>query len=79
MGPEVDSASNINEYHKIFLGGKERSARKADKFIAIWEPLVQEIWDPRHLINVGVATACYRDSFTLLLFNIYEQHAETAV
>jgi hypothetical protein len=29
-GPRDDSASNINEYQKIFLGSKARSARKAE-------------------------------------------------
>jgi hypothetical protein len=41
--PEVNSASNRNEYQEYswnVLGGKERPARKADKLTAICEPIV---------------------------------------
>jgi hypothetical protein len=39
-GPPVDSASNRNEYKKIFLGSIARPARKADNLTAICEPIV---------------------------------------
>jgi hypothetical protein len=38
-GPEVDSASNRNEYQE-FSGGKGRPERKADNLTAICEPIV---------------------------------------
>jgi hypothetical protein len=41
MGPEVDSASNRNEYHEsswVVKGG--RLAHKADNLTAISEPIV---------------------------------------
>jgi hypothetical protein len=41
-GPEVDSASNGNEYQEDSWGGggKGRPARKADNLTAICEPIV---------------------------------------
>jgi hypothetical protein len=39
-GPGVDSASNRNEYQKMFIGSKEWPARKADDFAAIYEQIV---------------------------------------
>jgi hypothetical protein len=46
-------------------GGKGRPARKAD-LTAIFEPIVQKMWEPQHLTTLWASTACYRDSFTLL-------------
>jgi hypothetical protein len=46
----VDSASNRNEYQKIFLGEKERPARKANNLTAISEPIVYKK-------NVGFPTS----------------------
>jgi hypothetical protein len=37
---EVDSATNRNEYHGIFLVGKVEPARKADNLTATREPLI---------------------------------------
>jgi hypothetical protein len=39
-GPEVDSASNRNEYQESSWGGKGRPARKADYIAAICELIV---------------------------------------
>jgi hypothetical protein len=39
-GPVADSASNRNEYQKIFLGAKACSAHKAGNLTAIYEPIV---------------------------------------
>jgi hypothetical protein len=42
-GPGVDSASNRNEYQEYswnILGGKGRTARRADNLAAICEPTV---------------------------------------
>jgi hypothetical protein len=38
-GPRVDSASNKNEYQKIFLGSKARPAGKANNLTAISNPV----------------------------------------
>jgi hypothetical protein len=46
-------------------GGKERPARKADNLTAIYEPIVEIMWDPRRLTTLWASMACYRDSFTL--------------
>jgi hypothetical protein len=47
-------------------GGKRRPARKADNLIAICEPIVYKMWEPRRLTILWASTACYKDSFTLL-------------
>jgi hypothetical protein len=44
--------------------GKGRPARKADNLIAICEPIIQKMWEPRRLTTLWASTACYRDSFT---------------
>jgi hypothetical protein len=38
--PGFDSASNRNEYQKMFLGSKAKTARDADNLTAICEPIV---------------------------------------
>jgi hypothetical protein len=43
-------------------GGEGRPARKADNLTAIWEPIVQKMWEPRPLITLWAFTDCYRDS-----------------
>jgi hypothetical protein len=56
----------------IFLGapgGKGLPARKADNFTVTSEPIVQKIWDPRHLTTLWPSMACYRDSFTIVLYS----------
>jgi hypothetical protein len=45
-------------------GGKGWATYKAD-LIAICEPIVQKMWEPRRLTTVWASTACYRGSFTL--------------
>jgi hypothetical protein len=47
--------------------GKGRPARKAD-LTAICEPIVQKMWEPQHLTTIWASTACYRDTFTFLLY-----------
>jgi hypothetical protein len=46
--------------------GKGRQAREADNLIAICEPIVQKMWEPRRLSTLWAFMACYRDSFTFL-------------
>jgi hypothetical protein len=60
----------------IFLGGKDRHARRADNFPAICEPTVYKMWEPRPLTFVWPSTTCYRDSFTFyaVLMKIKEYH-----
>jgi hypothetical protein len=48
-------------------GGKGRLARKAD-LTSICEPIVWKIWEPQRLTTLWASTACYRDSFTFLIF-----------
>jgi hypothetical protein len=45
-------------------GGKGRPTRKAD-LIAVCEPIVQKMWEPRRLTIIWASTATYRDTFTL--------------
>jgi hypothetical protein len=46
-------------------GGKGWPARKAD-LIAICEPIVWKMWEPRRLKTLQAFTACYRDNLTFL-------------
>jgi hypothetical protein len=48
-------------------GGKGLPVRKADNFTAFCEPIVCKMWEPQRLTTLWVSTACYRDSFMLLL------------
>jgi hypothetical protein len=47
--------------------GRGRLACKADNLTAICEPNVQKMWEPQCLTTLWAFTACYRDSFTVLL------------
>jgi hypothetical protein len=49
----------------MFLGSRERPARKADTLTAIGEPIVQTLSDIQHLGTIYATTACYRNSFLL--------------
>jgi hypothetical protein len=47
--------SNINDYQESSWGGgggKVRSARQVGKRAAIYEPIVEKMWDLRHLTNL---------------------------
>jgi hypothetical protein len=46
------------------LGSNGRPALRADNLAAIYEPIVQKMWEPQHLTTLGASTACYRDTFT---------------
>jgi hypothetical protein len=46
-------------------GGKGWPTRKADNLIAICEPIVYKMWEPRRLTTLWASTACYKDRFTL--------------
>jgi hypothetical protein len=52
-------------------GGKGRPGRKAD-LSAICESFVCKIWEPQYLTTVQAFTACYRDSFGLLVLSVAE-------
>jgi hypothetical protein len=45
-------------------GGKGRPAHKADNLTAIYEPIVQKMWETRRLTTLWAFTACYSDRFT---------------
>jgi hypothetical protein len=64
----VDSASNRNEYQES--ESKGWPARKANNLIAICEPIVHKMWDPRRLKTLWAPTAFYRDSFSLFPYQI---------
>jgi hypothetical protein len=53
----------IQPLTEIFLGGKERTARKGDNLTAISEAIVYKMWKPRRLTTLRASTACYRDAF----------------
>jgi hypothetical protein len=53
---------------RSFPGAKARPARKADNFIAICEPIVWIMWDPRRLTLLWVSMACYRNRVTSLFY-----------
>jgi hypothetical protein len=59
---------------RILSGCKGRLARKADNLTAIYESIVQKMWESRRLTNLWAFTACYRDSFIFFylskMFNI---------
>jgi hypothetical protein len=44
---------------------------KGDSLTAICEPIIYKMWKPRRLTALRISKACYRDSFTFLLFNIH--------
>jgi hypothetical protein len=50
---------------------KGRPARKADNLTAVCEPIVYKMWDPQYLTTLLASTACYRDTFTFLLYALY--------
>jgi hypothetical protein len=52
FGPEIDSVSIRNECQKYFLGGKGRTAHKADNLTAICEPIVMKMWGARSLTDL---------------------------
>jgi hypothetical protein len=47
--------------------GKGLQARNADNLTAICEPIVYKIWEPRHLRTLWASTACYRDSYIIII------------
>jgi hypothetical protein len=58
LGPGVHSASNrqmSTRRRKImFLGNIVRPVRRADKLIAIGEPIILTMWDPQHHNPIGL-------------------------
>jgi hypothetical protein len=51
-------------------GGKGRPARKADNLTAI--DCLEKMWKPRRLTILWAFTACYRDSFTFILYDVHK-------
>jgi hypothetical protein len=37
---------------------------ETDNLVVIYDPIVQTMWDPKHLATLGVSGVCYGDSFT---------------
>jgi hypothetical protein len=71
---------NRNEYQEYFwniFGGKERLAGRADNLATIYEPIVYRTREPQHLTTLRSSTACYRDTFTFLLF--YQMNAKDLI
>jgi hypothetical protein len=48
-------------------GGKGQPMRKPDNLIAICEPIVYKMWEPRRLITLHASKVCYGDSFTYFI------------
>jgi hypothetical protein len=66
---QEDSASKEMSTRNIPGGGVNgQSAHKADNLTAIYEPIVQKIWEPEHLTTLWAFTASYRDSLTFFTF-----------
>jgi hypothetical protein len=57
-------------------GDKGRPARKVDSYIAIYEPIVQKMCEPRRPATLLASTACYRDSFTFIFTIIQATDSE---
>jgi hypothetical protein len=55
---------------KNLFGGKGRTAHKADNLTAIYEPFVYKKWEPRCLTTLWASTACYRDSYIVIVLKI---------
>jgi hypothetical protein len=55
---------------RSLLGGKGRSAHKADNLAAICESIVYKMWKSRLLTNLWASMGCYRDSFNIFTTKI---------
>jgi hypothetical protein len=71
-GPGVDPASNRNEYQESSWWSKGRPARKANNLTAIYEPIVQKMWEPRRLTILWASTASHRDSFIFIYLHKFD-------
>jgi hypothetical protein len=49
----------------LFFESGERPVLEDDNLTAIFEPIVQLLWDPQHLTTPYASTACYGNIFTL--------------
>jgi hypothetical protein len=54
------------------VGGKVQPVRKTDNLIAIYEPIVKKMWDPRRLKTLWVYIVGYKDNFTFLIIIGYD-------
>jgi hypothetical protein len=54
-------------------GSKGRAASGADNLAAIYEQIVQKMWEPRRLTNLMAFMACYRDSFSFLRYLLIKE------
>jgi hypothetical protein len=59
--------------------GKGPPERKDDNLIAICEPIVYEMWEPRLLTTLWASTASYRNGFICFLPDIYVADVENGV
>jgi hypothetical protein len=60
---------------KMFLGSRAQPVRRADNLTAICEPIVQTLWDPRHLTTLYASMACYGNSLLSFFFLLYRHYA----
>jgi hypothetical protein len=58
----------INIIIMILPEGKGRTAIKTDNLIAICEPVVSKMWEPRRLTTLWTSMFRYRDSSTFISF-----------
>jgi hypothetical protein len=67
-GPWVDSVSKRNEYQEFSW---EVEDGKSDGLIAIYEPIVDKMWEARRPTNLWASMACYNGSFTFYQEQFY--------
>jgi hypothetical protein len=63
-------------------GCKRQRACKADNLTTICEPIVQKIWKPWPITPLWAFTACYRNSFAIFsffMYNLYNGHSQGAI
>jgi hypothetical protein len=65
----LGSTQSLTEMNTRNLpGGKVRlPVHKAGNLTAIYEPIVQKMWEPGHLTTLWASRACYRDSSTFFV------------
>jgi hypothetical protein len=51
-------------------GSKGLPERKAHNLTAIYEPIVEKMWERRLLTTQWVSTACCKDSFTFFYYEL---------
>jgi hypothetical protein len=63
----LELTQHLTEMNTRNVAGVKRSwpVRKADSLTAIFETIVQKMWEPRRLTILWASTACYRVALPL--------------